>query len=238
MMPKLLTLVKSKTAVAVAGVLLVGGSGGAVAVAAQTGHLNGIGLQLATTKGDSSASDSNGEHAHAEGLLTACSTSGSISVTDEKGTVYTFNVTSDTKFVGDTHESTHEGSSTAGGASTNGTTHGDSSTAGGASTNATTHGDSSTAGEKSGANTASTFTLSDLCALVNKVKVQVQATAASSSDKTPDAAKVTVEGPGTDNSTDSNGSSGASTEGTPGAEGTHTPEGTPGAEGTSTTGSN
>ena len=71
MLSKALTLVKSKAAAAVLGVLLVGGGGSAVAVAATQGHLNGLGLQLASTKGQSSDHSNASNRGHAEGTLAA-----------------------------------------------------------------------------------------------------------------------------------------------------------------------
>ena len=167
MMPKLTALFQSKVAAAVLGVLLVGGSGGAVAVAATQGHLNGLGLQMG--KNDSTETPGSGpkDGSHAEGMLTACDTTGNtIGVTDEHSKVYAFTVTSDTKFNGDIHGNDKGGSSSA---------------------------------------SHTTFGLSDLCPLVNKVKVQVQATASTSgSTTTYNADKITVEGPGTGDSNDDN----------------------------------
>ncbi|HEU0026152.1 MAG TPA: hypothetical protein VFQ25_03475 [Ktedonobacterales bacterium] len=118
MLAKALTLVKSKAAVAVLGVLLVGGSGGAVAVAANQGQLNGLGLQMAGSHGQSSdqAGDNSGakNRGHAEGMLTACDAgAGTIGVTDAQGTVTTFTVNSDTKFVGYIHGNNSGGATSA-----------------------------------------------------------------------------------------------------------------------------
>jgi hypothetical protein len=163
MLAKALTLVKSKAAAAVLGVLLVGGSGGAVAMAASQGHLNGLGLQMGSTKGqsgDNSGDNSSNNRGHAEGMLTACDAgAGTIGVTDAQGTVTTFTVNSDTTFNGDIHGNNSGGATSASNPS---------------------------------------FTLTDLCAMVNKVKVQVQADASTSGSTTSyTATKVTVEGPGT-----------------------------------------
>lgn len=178
MLAKALTVVKSKIALAVLGVALVGGGGSAVALAASSGHLSGLGLQMASSHGDSSTNGNQGksnDRGHAEGTLTACdATGGAITVTDEAGTATTFTVNANTTFVGDIHENDSGGSTSA---------------------------------------SKPAFTLSDLCALVNKVKVQVQATTSTSgSTTTYDATKVTVEGSDTTgSSSDSSGgdSSGA-----------------------------
>lgn len=178
MMPKLTALFQSKVAAAVLGVLLVGGSGGAVAVAATQGHLNGLGLQMNSKSASTETSDSESKDgSHAEGMLTACDTTAStIGVTDEHSKVYTFTVTSDTTFNGDIHGNNKGGNDSGG----------------------------SSSAASSAANT--TFGLSDLCALVNKVKVQVQATAATSGSATTyNADKITVEGPGTGDSSDDTG---------------------------------
>ena len=115
MMPKLTSLLQSKVAAAVLGVLLVGGSGGAVAVAATQGHLSGLGLQLGASKqSDSTETPDSHEQdgSHAEGMLTACDTTAStIGVTDEHSKTFTFTVTADTKFNGDDHEGDKGGSS-------------------------------------------------------------------------------------------------------------------------------
>lgn len=172
MLAKLLTLVKGKAAAAVLGVLLVGGSGGAVAMAATQGHLSGLGLQMASSQGQSSdhSSDhsSSTDRGRAEGTLTACGAkAGTISVTDAQGTVHTFTVSSDTTFNGNIHGNNSGGSTSA---------------------------------------SNPTFNLTDLCALKNQVKVQVQATASTSGGKTTfTATKVTVEGPGTASAGDSHG---------------------------------
>lgn len=183
MLTKLTTLVKGKVAAAVIGVILVGGGGGAVAVAATQGHLNGLGLQMASNQSDSTETpDSHSKDgSHAEGMLTACdATANTIGVTDEQGTAFAFNVTSSTKFVGDIHGN-----------------------------------------DKGGSTSASnpTFGLTDLCALVNKIKVQVQATASTSgSTTTYNADKITVEGQGTGDS------SGDSSDGNSQPESTETPD--------------
>jgi hypothetical protein len=174
MMSKLLTLVKSKVAAAALGVLLVGGSGGAVAMAATQGNLNGLQLQMGASSSKSQAGHHSGDHSgaknrgHAEGMLTACDASANtITVTDAQGAATTFTVNSGTTF--------------------NGYIHGND------------RGDSTSASNP-------TFTLTDLCKLVNKVRVQVQATASTSGGKTTyTATKVTVQGPGTENAGDSHG---------------------------------
>lgn len=119
MLTKLMTLVKGKVAAAVLGVVLVGGGGGAVAVAAAQGHLNGLGLQSASSDSNQkNSTDSSGANSkdgsHAEGMLTACDATGNtIGVTDAKGTVYTFAVTTSTKFNGDIHGNDKGGSTSA-----------------------------------------------------------------------------------------------------------------------------
>jgi hypothetical protein len=202
MLMKLTTLAKGKVAAAVLGVILVGGGGGAVAVAATQGHLNGLGLQM-SSKNDSTETPGANPKAgsHAEGMLTACDTSAStIGVTDEKGAVYAFTVTADTKFNGDIHGNNKGGSSDKG----NSSDKGGNSSNGGASTTA--------------------FGLTDLCPLVNKVKVQVQATASTSgSTTTYNADKITVEGPGTGDNTNA-GSGDNSSDGQGKPESTETPE--------------
>ena len=126
MLMKLAALMKGKVAAAVLGVILVGGGGGAVAVAATQGHLRGLGLQMASSSSDSKQNESTEtpganpkEGSHAEGKLTACtpdatsSPTGTIGVTDAKGTVYSFNVTSSTKFNGEVHGNDKGGSTSA-----------------------------------------------------------------------------------------------------------------------------
>jgi hypothetical protein len=110
MLAKVLTVVKSKVALAVLGVILVGGGGGAVAAAASSGHLQGLGLQLGVSRGDSTHGKSD-NRGHAEGMLTACdATAGTITVTDAGGTASVFTVTSTTTFVGDIHGNNKGGS--------------------------------------------------------------------------------------------------------------------------------
>ncbi len=46
MLAKLTTVLKSKVALAALGAIVVGGGGGAVAVAANTGHLQTLGINL------------------------------------------------------------------------------------------------------------------------------------------------------------------------------------------------
>lgn len=176
MLAKALTVVKSKVALAVLGVILVGGSGGAVAAAAHSGQLHGLGLQLGAAHGDSSGSSQgkSDDRAHAEGLLTACDPStGAISVKDAQGVTHAFIVTSTTRFEGDIHsaQDASHGKSDGKGAST------------------------VQAGSGSAAAANATFTLNDLCKLVNTIDVQVQATASTSGSTTAyDATKVTAQG--------------------------------------------
>ncbi len=179
MLSKLATLVKSKAAAAVLGVLLVGGGGSAVALAASQGHLNGVGLQMAASQKQASgkAGDNSGStsRAHAEGMLTACSAT-SIQVKDEHQGTVTFTVNKDTRFNGHIHGNDSNGATSA---------------------------------------SKPAFTIDSLCKLVNKVKVQVRGTAATSGGKTTKTAtKVTVQGPGTANA-GSEGSGGSDMPGMP-----------------------
>lgn len=205
MLAKLATLVQSKTALAVLGVVLVGGGSGAVAVAATTGHLStlGVNLNVAGTK-TAESTETPDSHAHTtsvEGLLTAC-TASSISVKDSAGKSWTFVVSSTTKYNGDV-KTTGEGASSAKGDN--------SANAGGASTGSASTGGASTE--------HAAPTLADVCATANigTRDVEVQATA---NGTEYDAWKVTLQGPasaksgseGTDtssagSSTDSKGSS-------------------------------
>jgi hypothetical protein len=125
MLPKLTSLFQSKVAAAVLGVLLVGGSGGAVAVAATQGHLNGLGLQMGKSDSTETPDSGSKDGSHAEGMLTACDTTGkTIGVTDEHSKVYTFAVTSDTRFNGDTHGNNKGGNDSGGSSSASNTTFG------------------------------------------------------------------------------------------------------------------
>lgn len=175
MLAKLATLVQSKTALAVLGVVLVGGGSGAVAVAATTGHLSTLGVNLSSAEGTKTAesTETPDSHAHTtavEGLLTGC-TANSISVKDSAGKPWTFVVSSTTKYNGDT-STTGAGASSAKGDN--------SANAGGASTG--------------GASTAHAApTLKDVCAFAGARDVQVQATA---NGTEYDAWKVTLQGPG------------------------------------------
>lgn len=170
MLPKLAALAQSKTAIAVLGVVLIGGGSGAVAVAATTGHLSTLGVNLnsigqsKTPDATEAAGGSSSDAAHTvgvEGLMTACSTTANtLSVTDKAGKSWTFNVASTTKFNGATKS--NEGGASTGGAST-----------GGAST--------------------TPLTLADVCitANVNAMYVEVAATPNSTGY---DARKVTLQG--------------------------------------------
>lgn len=107
MLMKLTALIKGKVALAALGVLLVGGGGATVAVAASNGQLHALGLQAgAQNTAHASASGTPGkgrDGSHVEGLLTACDASaGTIKVTDEQGKAYSYVVKSTTRFVGDT----------------------------------------------------------------------------------------------------------------------------------------
>lgn len=173
MLAKLSTMLKSKVALAALGAIVVGGGGGAVAVAANTGHLQtlGINLNVGSDSKSPDASETPDSHAHSvgvEGLLTACDTTATpntISVTDKSGKAWTFNITATTRFNGD------EGSEHAG--ATTGANTGDNS--GGSSSQ------------------ASALTLTDVCAAanLNTRKVEVEATPNGTSY---DAWKVTLQG--------------------------------------------
>ena len=119
MLMKIAALMKGKVAAAVLGVVLVGGGGGAVAVAATQGHLSGLGLQMASSHSkQNDSTETPGANpkdgSHTEGKLTACdATASTVGVTDEKGTVFTFTVTSSTKFNGDIHGNDKGGSTSA-----------------------------------------------------------------------------------------------------------------------------
>ena len=217
MLAKLVTLVKSKTAIAVLGVVLVGGSGGAVAMAATTGHLSTLGINLnmsdsqTKTPESTESPDSHGHTTSVVGLLTACNTTATpntISVKDKAGKSWTFVITTGangTRFNGDTETAS--------------TTKGDNSAnAGGASTGDHTGGASTSA--------HAAPTLADICATANigARNVEVQATANGSSY---DAWKVTLQGPASANhDSNSSDSKGGSTSGdNSGSEGSQaTPE--------------
>lgn len=110
MLEKLAALAKTKAAIALVGVTLVGGAGATAAVAATTGHLNTLGITL--NDNQSSAQDQNSNHASVEGLLTGC-TSSSLTVKDKDGKSWTFTVNSSTKINGDV-KSGDQGASTKG----------------------------------------------------------------------------------------------------------------------------
>lgn len=195
MLAKLATLAKSKAAIAALGVVLVGGGSGAVAVAATTGHLSTLGVNLNSTSEKPDATETSDSHADTkgfEGLLTGC-TATTITVKSRDGVSTTFVVSSTTKFNGDT-ESESAGASTSKGDSS---THvGGSSTDKGGDSSAATGGSST---EKSGDSSAShVVTLADVCAAanINTRDVQVQATKNGSSY---DAWKVTLQGRGSAN---------------------------------------
>ena len=195
MLSKILAVTHSKVALAVLGVVLVGGGGSAVAVAATTGHLSTLGVNLASENSNANSSS----HAHTigvEGLLTACSTStppATISVTDSAGKSWTFVVSATTKINGDTHTDASQGSSATGaGASSakgDNSTHADGASSGASSSS----GDNSANAGDNSAHTAAT--LADVCASANigTRHVQVQAT---QDGANYDAWKVTLQGAG------------------------------------------
>ena len=209
MLSKILAVTHSKVALAVLGVVLVGGGGSAVAVAATTGHLSTLGVNLASENSNANSSS----HAHTigvEGLLTACSTStppATISVTDSAGKSWTFVVSATTKINGDTHTDASQGSSATGaGASSakgDNSTHADGASSGASSSS----GDNSANAGDNSAHTAAT--LADVCASANigTRHVQVQAT---QDGANYDAWKVTLQGSGASNSNGSD--SGASSD--------------------------
>jgi hypothetical protein len=144
MLEKLAALAKTKAAIALVGVTLVGGAGATAAVAATTGHLNTLGINLNETQ--TNAQDQNSNHASVEGLLTGC-TATSLTVKDKDGKSWTFTVNSSTKINGDVK-------SDAQGASTKGSDTGDST---GASSDS--KGDSSShAGDSTGDSHSGTHT--------------------------------------------------------------------------------
>lgn len=194
MLAKLTALAQSKTAIAVMGLVLVGGGSGAVAVAATTGHLKTLGVDLNVTGSNSAdskaaASETPDSHAHSigvEGLLNSCSATtapANLLVTDSHGKQWTFVVSATTKLNGDE-------SGANGGAST---AKGDNSTnAGGASTGGNS------------ANAGPAMTLTTICAATNH-GVQVEAT---QNGTEYDAWKVTLQG----RESSKSGSEGSSTE--------------------------
>lgn len=114
MLAKALLVVKSKAALAILGLLVVGGGGGAVALAASQGHLNGLGIQMAASKEQSTNHASSNSQGHAEGMLTACdATAGTITVTDAQGKATNFTVDAKTTFNGDIHGNNSGGSTSA-----------------------------------------------------------------------------------------------------------------------------
>jgi hypothetical protein len=222
MLGKLAMLIQSKTALAVLGVVLVGGSGGAVAAAAATGHLTTHGVNLNTESASTTTPDSHAHTVGVEGLLTACSTTANtLTVKDSAGKSWTFVVSATTKFNGDTHPASNGASSAQGTDSSHAGGHsdmtgaGDSSAQGDNSAHAgdnsaqgdnsahagdnsakgdnSAHADGSSAG--SGTMTHSAPTLADVCTTTNigSRNVQVQATP---DGATFDAWKVTLQGPG------------------------------------------
>lgn len=202
MLAKLAALAQSKTAIAVMGLVLVGGGSGAVAVAATTGHLKTLGVDLSVTDSktpEAASSETPDSHAHSigvEGLLTACSATtapATLSVTDHKGKSWSFVVSATTKFNG-------EESGANGGAST---AKGDNSVNGGAST---AKGDNSTSGGDASEGPA--LTLANICAATNH-DVQVQATL---NGTEYDAWKVTLQGREGSTSSSEGSSTGASSD--------------------------
>lgn len=215
MLEKLAAFAKTKAALALVGVAVVGGGSGAVALAATSGHLSTLGVNLNDSNGDS-----HGHTEGVEGLLTGC-TSSTISVKDDEGKSWTFKVTSSTKFNGDVKSGTEGAASTkgtetgdhAGSSTTKGTETGDhagSSTgaattrgsdtgdhAGSSTSKGTETGDTSGKGTETGDSKGDTqshsVTLAQVCAAanINVRKVQVQATKTSSGYE---AWKVTLQG--------------------------------------------
>lgn len=182
MISKVAAVVQSKVALAALGVLLVGGSGTAVAVAATSGHLHGLGAALGGAssetqgKGASSTGDASDSHAHTvsvEGLLVACSTTttpATISVKDTSGKTWTLVVTASTKLNGDASAAHQSGGNSAG-----------------------------DTGDQ-----ANALTLADICATANLNTRDVQAQA-TPNGAAYDAWKVTLQGPA-NGSTKGNGS--------------------------------
>lgn len=223
MLAKIAAVAQSKVALAVLGVVLVGGGGSAVAVAATTGHLSTLGVNLNSEKSDAQSTETPDSHAHTtgvEGLLVSCSATtlpASITVKDSKGASWTFAVSATTKFNGDT-ESESQGAAGASSAKGDNSTHagdgsdhsgagsatgsGASSAKGDSSTQAGDTGDNSTHTGDNSAHTAPS--LATICAFAGKRDVEVQATQNGSGY---DAWKVTVQGPGSVNGSSDGGSS-------------------------------
>jgi hypothetical protein len=218
MLSKIAALAHSKVALAALGVMLVGGGGSAVAVAATSSHLSTLGVNLSEAHSSTETPDSHAHTMGIEGLLTACSTTSTpatISVKDSAGKRWTLVVSATTKFNGDTQTASSAGQ----GASS---AKGDNSTSGAGASSA--KGDNSThAGDNSAQNTTgagassakgdnsahATPTLADVCATANigTRNVQVQATQNGSSY---DAWKVTLKGSGSANSEGSGSNSASS----------------------------
>lgn len=223
MLAKIAAVAQSKVALAVLGVVLVGGGGSAVAVAATTGHLSTLGVNLNSDKSQNAqASETPDSHAHTvgvEGVLVSCSGTtapATILVKDGKGKSWTFNVSATTKYNGDTETASHTAGAQ-GGSSTEGagasSAKGDNSTHTGGSS---TEGASSAKGDNS---THAAPTLAQVCALAGSRGVEVQATPNGSAY---DAWKVTVQGPESTNGDSSEGGSstaGSSTKGSDSSEG-------------------
>ncbi len=202
MLGKLALLIQSKTALAVLGVVLVGGSGGAVAAAAATGHLTAHGVNLNTESASTKTPDSHAHTVGVEGLLTACSTTAkTLTVKDSAGKSWTFVVSATTKITGDTHVASTGASGTpgAGNSQAGGNSGGNSSAKGDNSAHAgdnSSHAGGNSAGGDNSAHSAPT--LADVCTATNigSRHVQVQATP---DGATYDAWKVTLQGPGSAN---------------------------------------
>lgn len=210
MLGKLAMLIQSKTALAVLGVVLVGGSGGAVAAAAATGHLTTRGVNLNSETASTKTPDSHAHTVGVEGLLVGCGAN-TLTVKDSAGKSWTFVVSATTKINGDTHVARSGASSTPGAGNSHaggnsGVTGAGASSAKGnnsahAGANSAKGDNSSHAGGASanGANSAhSAPTLADVCTETNigSRNVQVQATPDGANY---DAWKVTLQGPGSAN---------------------------------------
>ena len=116
MLAKLALLAQSKVAIAALGVVLVGGGGTAVAVAATTGHLPFENTQTESTQAESTHEANNdqgtpdaGDHAHTvsfEGALTKCqgTPATSIVITLKDGKSQVIAVNSKTRIVGELDE--------------------------------------------------------------------------------------------------------------------------------------
>jgi hypothetical protein len=101
MLSKIAALAHSKVALAALGVVLVGGGGSAVAVAATSSHLSTLGVNLSEAHSSTETPDSHAHTMGIEGLLTACSTTSTpatISVKDSAGKRWTLVVSATTKF--------------------------------------------------------------------------------------------------------------------------------------------